>query len=177
MREIVSVKETTIAFVIFFSTIIILVQMKLIRRLRRIRKMRGEKLEGTLHREAAEFACSALEICCCCMYGAGGGGGGEASISEEAAQAKEKRERREREKRTEPSKKYKRKYKAYQELLKKETSRVTELIAGKEKASIWWLVFTSKVPKFRVIEIIEKDPNYVIKEEEVYNIGELSEEM
>jgi hypothetical protein len=163
-------KETTIAFVIFFSTVTILVQIQIIRRLRRIRKMKGERLGGTQHVEFVE----ALEICCCCAEAAAGGG---ETVVEVADRARKEKEKREEIKRLEPDKKNKRKYRAYQELLQKDTSKVTELIAGKEQASIWWLVSNSKVPKFRVIEIFEKNPNYVILEGKIYNKAELSEDV
>jgi hypothetical protein len=140
MREIVSMKETTIAFVTFFVLFYLVIQVRIIRKLRKIKKNTDNFSEEFIILEAFDAICGIIE---CCGTGCGEG-------LDAAAQA-EKRA------------------KEYKKLdPKTEKSRTMELMRGKEKASIWWLSFTASLPKERIIQIFTEDPNFIIMNGYVY---------
>jgi hypothetical protein len=168
MREIVSMKETTIAFVTFFMTIFFLVQIKFIRKLRKLRKENERIIPDGLF---VESVWDVIEIVLIII-------GGFFSIifliwickdTIDKGKLERKKTLEESYEEKVPSEKRKRKYEAYMKKIKQEKSRIKELTKGKEETNIWWISFTAKVPKEKIIEIFEEDPDFIIENGVVYN--------
>ncbi|NHJ47010.1 MAG: hypothetical protein FK733_04400 [Asgard group archaeon] len=142
-------KETTIAFITFFATIFLLMQLKLIGRIRREKFRR--KLSGYgNHLMLADALGAACEVCSCI------GDCCECAIEEEEGSRKE-----EKIKFIDP---------------KEERSKVMEIMTKEDKVAVWKLSHKTGIHKKRVREIIEEDPEYIVDQEVAYNKKSLEDE-
>jgi len=167
-----SVKETTIAFVIYFSTIFLLIQIKLIGRIRKLRIIRRKMIESEYSLKSIGDICYCISCCC---TGDIGNCSREAYdlVEEEDKGSFEFRHKARMEKRY---KERKQRHSSLDLRLEKEKSKIIKLIQDSEKTSIWWVNSYTSVPKEDIVEILKYEPGYLIVDDYIYNERKMTKE-
>jgi hypothetical protein len=195
MREMISLKEITIAFVTFFGLFFIIAQINIIKRMRRIREAK---------RKITDFSLSEATDLACCIAGCCGGVADGALRCKEDAELVDKR-REERENRREQRKRQKeydasleerekkkellRKEKKEPEIvIKKEAKKdrysindddirlVIEIAREKKKTSIAQISNETSISEEGIKEIISRNADYAIEDDYVINLRIAKEE-
>jgi len=165
--------QTAFGLIAFFMTLFILGQIKFLIKLRKLRKhsmdLRGDQLI------MQAYACvSCCDILSCC----GGFGVCCAQISTDDGPTQYESSRYETkdtgEKIASKDKKIAEKYRITKE--QKEENNLKVLIHGMEKISIETACKMTKLTKKRIIEIITKDPDYLIEDENIINLKTITDE-
>ncbi len=160
-------KAEAITLLAIFSTIFLLAQLRFIRRFIRLKK-RYDSIPGVLLLSDLLCCC---EICTCCGDAALGGSPAEESHEQQVA-----RQRRRDEKRREEIVRSKTALRLSEiesgesvdrSIKKDKESEIKKLVSNKQKTSLQWISTIAMVPIDTVIEILTKDPNFVIKDDYV----------
>ncbi|NHJ38965.1 MAG: hypothetical protein FK731_02955 [Asgard group archaeon] len=162
-------EETRIAFIIFFTSIIIFAQVKIIRQFI-IRKRLSSNTKGIIYSYSTKYAC--CEACCCCCL--------EALYGERIRREKETKYEKDVEKqKIKDLKEYQEKkeltikedIKLEKEFITEEEvkERIKDLADDKEKTNLQWLSTITAIPIERIVKTLAEDTNFIIENDYVIN--------
>jgi hypothetical protein len=167
------VNEITLAFIVFFGTIILLIQTRYF--LKHIRLRKKEQIAGLQAHSGWEDFCECLGCC-----------GAKAAAESTDDYVKETiidPEYETRSKEIAIRKEAYAEYEIQQKVAKREKSEKTDImpideikttinkaLSDKKKTSVWWILDTLKIPKELLDDIIKQDPNYTIENNYVINL-------
>lgn len=168
-------KETTIAFVTFFMTFFLLIQIKIIGRIRKLRMIRRKMIEIEYYQKSTgEILCDCINCFCCSSETRYCRSEAYDIIEEEFEEDLfEFRHKARMEKRY---KERKRKQSSLDLTLEKEKSKIIKLVDDSEKTSIWWVSSTTNIPKEDIVEILKYEPGYLIVDDYIYNQRKMTKE-
>jgi hypothetical protein len=167
-------KEIVIAFCTFFITIGTLVLFRVIKRLRKLRKIKGNLLEKGHYLEILEFCAVCCEGACDCGC----------ELCRERIERRTIGEIRV-EKATEDKTTVDvdsselaidENYAMLSELNEATKRKIITLLEGNQKTSLWWLCNQVKVREEIIVELLATTPGYFIIEGYIYNTFEMTKE-
>ncbi|NHK32812.1 MAG: hypothetical protein FK730_15790, partial [Asgard group archaeon] len=156
-------KETTIAFVTFFMSIVVIAQIKLISRLVKMRRER-KNIQGIMYtyRSPCTACCFGCECCLECLWGERIRRKKETEYEKSVEEQKVK-ELKEFEEKKELSEKEgvitEKKYITEEEVI----DRLKDLADDKEKTNLQWISTVTAIPIERIVKTLAEDPNFMVE--------------